>query len=183
MDNKLDSGFRFFWCGLAVLCLQATMLRAFAQIDCASTPLAAVQLSRGETLHSPVAEGKGYRVTSIRRDHVLDQRWATIARCGHPEWPSLSLRTSETDTALHLPVTQIQEEDSQARPSVRAGDIVHLWRQESLLRIEVTGVAEENGRVGKLIRVRLLRSDTDDQSIEQQFTGIVRGPADVEMQR
>ncbi|MEO6816003.1 MAG: flagella basal body P-ring formation protein FlgA [Edaphobacter sp.] len=130
-----------------------------------------------------MAEGKGYRVTSIRWDPVLNQRWATVVRCGHPEWPSLSLRTGETNTASRLPVTQIQEEDAQSGPLVHAGDIVHLWRQENLLRIEVTGVAEESGRLGKLIRVRLLRRDTDDQSIEEQFTGIVRGPADVEMQR
>jgi hypothetical protein len=64
---------------------------------------------------------------------------------------------------------------------VHAGDVVRLWRREDLLRIEVTGVAEESGGVGKKIRVRLLRRNTDGPSKEEQFTGIIRGPSDVEM--
>ena len=67
-------------------------------------------------------------------------------------------------------------------PVVRAGDIVRLWRQESFLRIEVAGMSEESGGLGKTIRVRLLRRNTDDQSIPEQFSGVIRGPSDVEMQ-
>jgi hypothetical protein len=65
---------------------------------------------------------------------------------------------------------------------VRAGDIVMLWKQENLLRIEVTGISEESGSLGKTIRVRLLRRTTDDQFAQEQFSGIIRGPSDVEMQ-
>jgi hypothetical protein len=36
--------------------------------------------------------------------------------------------------------------------------------------------------VGKTILVRLLRRNTDDQSIPEQFSGVIRGPSDVEMQ-
>jgi hypothetical protein len=65
---------------------------------------------------------------------------------------------------------------------VHAGDIVRLWKQEDLLRIEVAGVSEETGGLGKIIRVRLLRRNADDQAIQERFSGIVRGPSDVEMQ-
>jgi flagella basal body P-ring formation protein FlgA len=67
-------------------------------------------------------------------------------------------------------------------PVVHAGDIVRLWRQEELLRIEVVGVSQESGGLGKAIRVRLLRQNTDNQAIQEQLSGIVRGPSDVEMQ-
>ena len=60
-----------------------------------------------------------------------------------------------------------------------AGEVVRLWRQEDNLRIEVTAMSEENGGLGKAIRVRLMGGG----SAEQQFIGIVRGVADVEMQR
>jgi hypothetical protein len=43
-------------------------------------------------------------------------------------------------------------------------------------------VSEESGGLGKTIRVRLLHRGTDDQSIRQKFSGVVRGPANVEMQ-
>jgi hypothetical protein len=43
-------------------------------------------------------------------------------------------------------------------------------------------VSEESGGLGKTIRVRLLRRNADDQVIQERFSGIVRGPSDVEMQ-
>jgi hypothetical protein len=33
------------------------------------------------------------------------------------------------------------------------------------------------------VHVRLIRANSADQQVEQQFVGIVRGPADVEMSR
>ena len=65
---------------------------------------------------------------------------------------------------------------------VRAGDIVRLWRQESLLRIEVSGVAEESGGLGSSIRVRLATGDTNEQSVQERFLGVIRGPWSVEIQ-
>jgi flagella basal body P-ring formation protein FlgA len=57
-----------------------------------------------------------------------------------------------------------------------------MWSQESNLRIEAAGRAEEAGTVGSLVRVRLLHSGFD-LGQEQTLVGIVRGPGDVEMQR
>jgi ribosomal 50S subunit-recycling heat shock protein len=67
-------------------------------------------------------------------------------------------------------------------PLIRAGDVIEVWRQEDLLRIEVSGVAEQSGSMGETIRVRLLRPAGSNQSLEEQFSGVVRGRADVEMQ-
>ena len=65
---------------------------------------------------------------------------------------------------------------------MRAGDIVRLWWQENLLRIEVAGVSEESGGLGKTICVRLLRTNTDAQLIPKHYFGVIRGLSDVEMQ-
>lgn len=179
---------RSFLCWFALAGLSGVVSPAVARAHCAKTPDAAIQSSRMGSVSSSsssVSEDKGYRVTGVRWDPVLNQKWAMIARCDHPEWPELSLRAEEKGAASRPSTARTREEDSPAVAAasvVRAGDVVHLWRQEALLRIEVTGVAEESGSVGKSIRVRLLRRTTDDQSIEEQFSGIVRGRADVEMQ-
>ncbi|MEO6909617.1 MAG: flagella basal body P-ring formation protein FlgA [Edaphobacter sp.] len=130
--------------------------------------------------HPAKADSLGYRVTMIRWDPVLRQSWARVASCGHPEWPEVSVRA----TTLAGPARQSSRRGVEVFPLalvVRAGDVVRLWRQEQEMRLEVTGVAEESGGLGSRIRVRLLRRETDEPSQEEQFTGIVRGPSNVEM--
>jgi hypothetical protein len=149
----------------------------FASV-CAGTPAAAMELAGAKAAPSP-ADGKGYRVASVRWDPVMQQSWATIVSCEHPEWPGVSLRTTEVSEVQRGLGAPLREERS---PLVRAGDIIELWRQEDLLRIEVSGIAEQSGGMGETIRVRLLRRQGSSQSVEEQFSGIVRGRADVEMQ-
>ena len=121
------------------------------------------------------AKGGSYHVSEVRWDPVLGQRWAVLASCEHPEQPTFAVLTNETITGK---ASSLQRKEDSA-PMVRAGEVVRLWRQEENLRIEVTAMSEENGGLGKTIRVRLMGGD----SAEQQFIGIVRGVADVEMQR
>jgi flagellar basal body P-ring formation chaperone FlgA len=179
MENEFCLCKKIFLGWIALLGLLGLASVAWAA-DCAGTPAAA--LKSGVTissLSSPQSADQGYRVTSVRWDPVMRQSWAIIVSCGHPEWPGISLRTDEADHTAHGMSVQAREESS---PVVRAGGIVALWRQEEMLRIEVTGVAEQSGSVGETIRVRLLRRPGSNQSVEEQFSGIVRGRADVEMQ-
>jgi Zn ribbon nucleic-acid-binding protein len=142
---------------------------------CASTPVAAVNLNEANG-RQPLQGDDGYRVTTVRWDPVLRQGWAMVARCGHPEWPEVALPTrARSDTKEFVAAATTP-------PVVRAGDKVRLWRQENALLIEVAAVAEESGSVGKSIRVRLVRAGIEGQ-MERQMVGIVRGQADVEMQR
>ncbi|MDW5266495.1 MULTISPECIES: flagella basal body P-ring formation protein FlgA [Acidobacteriaceae] len=161
---------------IALVGLQSATAFAAA---CAETPAAAMRLAGAKAAPSSMPDDKGYRVASVRWDPVMQQSWATIVSCGHPEWPGVSLRTDETSDAQRGLSAQARVERS---PLVRAGDIVELWRQEDLLRIEVSGVAEQSGSMGETIRVRLLRRQGSNQSVEEQFRGIVHGHADVEMQ-
>jgi hypothetical protein len=148
---------------------------------CASTPVAAVNLSEtggGQALQG----GDGYRVTSVRWDPLLRHGWAMVARCGHPEWPEVALPTRLSSLALKLEGGTASIGVVDVPLVVRAGDTVRLWRRENKLRIEVAAVAEESGGLGKSIRVRLVRAGMEGQA-ERQMVGVVRGPADVEMQR
>jgi Chaperone for flagella basal body P-ring formation len=125
----------------------------------------------------------GYRVTSIQSDVVLGQKWALIASCDHPEWPTLALQMYGSNPLPSTLQTRQRPRDGiSATPVVHAGDPVRLWKQEDLLRIEIAGISEESGSLGNRIRVRLLHRNTDDQAMQEQFSGIIRGPSDVEMQ-
>ncbi|WP_348266056.1 flagella basal body P-ring formation protein FlgA [Edaphobacter sp. DSM 109919] len=178
MENIFNLRRRILWCGIAVLSLLGTASFAVAA-NCAGTPAAAARSAGAGSSLSPLPEGKGYRVASVRWDPVMRQSWATIVSCAHPERPGILLRTGDANHAEHRLSVQVREDHT---PVVRAGDMVQLWRQEDLLRIEVAGVAEQSGSVGETIRVRLLRRPGSNQSIEEQLSGVVRGRADVEMQ-
>src|SRR5665213_2222820 len=167
---------KWMLCALAIASLQG--ITTFAAV-CARTPADAVRLAGTKTGPSAMPEDKGYRVASVRWDPIMQQSWATIVSCDHPEWPGVSLRTAESSDAQRGLNTQARVDRS---PVIRAGDVVELWRQEDLLRIEVSGVAEQNGSIGETIRVRLLRRAGSNQSVEAQFSAVVRGRADVEMQ-
>lgn len=184
MGKNRNSWIRIFLCWIVALSVPGAALTAFAGTDCARTPDAAIKLFR--TAVSPNranTKGRGYRVTSIHWDPVLRQSWARIANCDHPEWPEVSVRAEATKAGSTRQMSHDGAESFPFVPVIHAGDIVRLWRQEDLMRIEITGVAEESGGIGKTIRVRLLRRKTDDQAKEEQFTGIIRGPSDVEMLR
>ena len=129
----------------------------------------------------------GFRVTSTRWDPILHQRWAQVASCEHPEWP-----TVELPAGVSLQIAPVANKSAAARsadsllpllPVVHAGDIVQLWSQEDVLRIEVAAIAEQSGALGQPVRVRLMQRATLGQQTEEQFNGVVRGPHDVEMQR
>jgi Chaperone for flagella basal body P-ring formation len=154
-----------------------------AQSICYSTPGQAVDAVATGALAPAVPKRNGYRVTNVRLDPILGQRWAMIATCEHPDWPAFALPVSGTE----LPIVpqeakRVVIRDSKSVPVVRAGETIRLWGQEDLLRIDMAGIAEEDGGLGKTIRVRLAHRNTDGQSIPQQLAGIVRGPSNVEIQ-
>ena len=166
------------------IALQGMSIVRSALAACYITPHMAVEaFVTSSPVPSALKKG-GYQVTRITSDSVLGRRWATIVSCSHPEWPvfavpapggrSVVLSPSETQRSL--------TESVGGAPLVRAGDIVRLWWQESLLRIEVAGLSEESGGLGKTIRVRLLRTNTDAQLIPKQYSGVIRGLSYVEVQ-
>jgi hypothetical protein len=168
---------------VSLFTLQGISMTSSSRAVCYSTPSKAIDALVANSSYSPAVKAGGYRVTRIESDQVLGLRWAMIARCGHPEWPLVALPSNGASSVALTQETERSGGDGLSTgPVVRAGDIVRLWRQESYLRIEVAGVSEESGRLGKTIRVRLLHRKTDDQFLSEPFLGVIRGPLDVEMQ-
>jgi Chaperone for flagella basal body P-ring formation len=182
MKPRLRSRLLHFLWWSSTLSIGAAAAGGSAQTACYSTPRAALDAIRPGSVLSPVSQGAGYRVTGIQSDPVLGRRWAIVSSCDHTEWPVSAVQISGSDPAAPSQTNRIPMTSVRSIPVVHAGDIVRLWKQEDLLRIEVAGVSEETGGLGKIIRVRLLRRNADDQAIQERFSGIVRGPSDVEMQ-
>jgi hypothetical protein len=112
----------------------------------------------------------------------MRESWATVVSCAHPERPGISLRVDEAHPASRAVAALAQRDRASITPVVRAGEIVQIWRQEPLLRIEVAGIAEQSGVVGERIHVRLLHRNDGTSTNEAELTGVVRGRAEVEMQ-
>jgi hypothetical protein len=167
-----------------LLLLRLTFGSRVAQAICYDTPRSAINAVRSSSSISPVSKNWGYRVLKIQSDLVLRQRWAIISNCSHPEWPELALPLTGNDP-IDLPqeIVTSSVTDAKTTSIVHAGDVVQLWRQEDSLRIEIPGISEETGDLGKTIRVRLLHRSTDNQSAPEHFYGVVRGRFSVEIQR
>jgi hypothetical protein len=153
---------------------------------CANTPAAAAAGLKGANTLFALKQDGGFRVQSLRWDPVLRQRWALVVSCAHPEWPATEVLSQISDGDI-LPSGKTAQGKADSLvpllPAVRAGDEVQLWSQEGDLRIEVAAMAEQNGDLGKTVRVRLMRRETLGPQVQEQFYGVVRGPHDVEMQR
>lgn len=163
---------------ILVLLLQSPVLPCAGFAACYVSPQAALEGTVSGHLSSAAKES-GYKVIGVRQDRLLGRNWAVIARCDHPEWSTVALPFSGEAASA---VPKAYASDLLSPVVVHAGDTVRLWRREPLLQIEVAGVAEENGSLGKTVRVRVVSRNTDNPFTREEFTGIVEGRADVEMQ-
>lgn len=128
----------------------------------------------------------GYRVIARRWDVALNIGWELRQDCAHPDWPARSVAVSAgvVDRSLNNPSVRQQHSPPAFQPLlVRAGDPVTLWLQDDRVRIQMTGVAEQSARSGERVSVQITRQTDDAGLTVQRFTGVVRGPGDVEMER
>ena len=170
---------------------------------CARTPAAAVLAAVSPVAGSgagvvPVTQG--YRVRAVRWDPLQQQNWAVVERCEHPELPAVAVLTKLPGPFTVSPVEVASQRldlvagetasasvirANSAVSVVKTGDMVRLWKADERAHIELVGTAEENGVVGARVRVRLATpKEADGQMAPPQFlAGVVRGPADVEIER
>ncbi len=144
--------------------------------------------------------GAAHCVVVYHRDPILGRRFVTITNADHPDWPAITVAEDgrlpiaaesvvaqgpaveevapqELSTAKSVKLPVQQRTDT---PTVRAGQVVRLWKHEAGLQVDVSGVAEDNGSVGQRIRVRSSVVSGAGQP-PQEIAGIVRGAASVEM--
>jgi len=153
----------------------------------AATPLrsgcwATRALALEPALARPTESLRGFRVTALRWDPLLQQQWAIVSSCERPELPSLTLPVPEK-ISRHKGVTKT------SLSIVHSGDVVRVWSQETFVRIEMTGVAEENAALGDRVRIHLLRPPTavfegaDFAANTETLFGVARGAHEVEIKQ
>lgn len=153
---------------------------ASIESGCTRAPALSYQIAGSPELSAMLTSRDRYRVSGIRWDPILNQRWAMISSCNHPERPSISVLLTNSRQS-----TSFLKGDVSAQspfPVVHAGDLVQLWSQEQNFRIEIAGRVEQNGAAGNKVRVRMLHSGFDAGQT-QTTIGIVRGPGNVEILR
>ena len=115
----------------------------------------------------------------VVRDEELARSWKLVVDCRHPEWPAKMVAVAEGAAPL-VSVREVRA--TVVLPAlVRAGETVRVWRQDAMVRLETTGVAESSGALGKAVKVRLVRRDSSGQAMEQHVSGVVDGAGSVEM--
>jgi hypothetical protein len=170
-----------YYCGgkFSIFVLQLATFAWSGWAACYGTPQAAIDGAVGGTLSASKAGENGYKVIKVQRDELLRRSWAMVANCEHPEWSVIALPISSSSSIEFM---RSFPSIAQLPIVVRAGDTVRLWRREALLQITVNGVSEENGSLGNTVLVRLPQRSIDSISPPEEFTGVVRGPSNVEMQ-
>lgn len=126
----------------------------WAEGSCFRTPSqAAVQV--GE------AEGGGFRLEFVRVDRLSGRSWATVRSCVHPEWPAVLVPglvpVSDSSAQVHA----IKAGAAMQPPDMVGGQTVRVVQADSMVRIEMTGVAQASGRVGERVWVRVLGPGED----------------------
>jgi len=155
-----------FLLGAAGVC-GATAIRA---VGCAPTVEAAI----ARLLAQEQATGEtGYRVASVRIDHLRGHSWAMVVSCSAPASPMI---------AIELP-GGVAMSDAIVLSHVRMGESVKIVRSGDGSRMELSGVAVESGAIGDSIHVRLPRFGDDAGDAAPVIMCRVVGPGVVEAVR
>lgn len=171
--TSLTSKFLILAAGLlAAITVAASPLHS----GCRATPEEA--LKQSSTDHDGSIQG--FRIANLRWDPFLQQQWAIVVSCAHPELPPLTLKVP-VQSSRYADVTRL------SLPAVRNGDFVRAWSQGSFARIEMNGVADGNAALGDRIRIRVMRPLPSDGGLtatgsSETLFGIVRGPHNVEIE-
>lgn len=153
---------------------------------CSATPVLTINVARGAS--DVPRRSEGYRLEAVRWDPLLSQRWAIISFCGRPDLPKLMLPMQNATNSVG---SAHGGRSITLFPVIHAGDMVQILSQEEFLRIELTGVAEENGVVGERVRVHLSRPAmtgfspvlTGFDNGNRSMLAVIRGPHMVEVAR
>ncbi len=149
---------------------------------------ASVMAADSLTIVQQRAEARGYRVREVWLDPVLQQRWAVLQSVNHPELPLLAELTelSTVGPALAAGGNEVAGLKAPAATAtgfqVRSGDRVILWSAEQNVRMQMSAIAEGNAAVGDRIQLRVTGAGVNGET-GWRISGIVRGPASVEMER
>lgn len=132
----------------------------------------------------------GYRTVARSWDAVLKREWESRQECAHPERPLRLVAINYEDSGSAKQSYRSGYESVPAATHmlvepllVKAGDTVRLWMQGTVVRIEMSGVAERSASQGERVIVQVTRHDDDAGLTVEHIAGTVSGAGEVEMER
>lgn len=134
-----------------------------------------------------VRDELGFRLEGVSRDVFGGRRWAEVRSCRYPERPSVlvALKDGRSGAEARLgrdeAVTKVGHAEGLARQIVmKAGARVTVVSADTMVRMEMSGVAVESAAAGERVRVRLASSG---EAGERIAVGVARSAELVEMVR
>ncbi len=124
-----------------------------------------------------VRDGEGFRLEGIRLDRVGGGRWARVVSCLHPERPGMAVRIAGDGAEVQVAGAAAGKLFGVGRTLVAIGSVVQVVQVEANVRLELAGVAQENGALGDAIRVRVGAA-----GLEHFVAAVVRGEGLVELE-
>jgi hypothetical protein len=123
---------------------------------------------------------------ATRWDVLLGRSLELRQDCVHPEWPVLVAAIGSTSVGLMA--RNVSARLNEVAPAIQpllvhAGERVRLWSQDEMVRIEMSGVAEQSARAGDRVMVQVTRQNDESGTTVESIAGTVRGAGDVEMEQ
>ena len=134
-------------------------------------------ISAAAAAASGLEDTNGFRLESVRYDAFSQTGWALVRSCLHPEWPGQIVRVAGGSKRFNYGVKTVARAVAVSLPLVTAGSRVRVVKAEESVRMELTGVAQANGREGEQLAVRLLAEGDRELFV----VGTVRRDGSVEM--
>jgi hypothetical protein len=122
-----------------------------------------------------------YCLSRVQFDPLLSKRWAILATLGRADRPLISVPMEDLKVDSWPECSRQPSEPTASPVLVHSGDPIRIWKHESLLNIDLAGVAEESGGLGQRIRIRIEPTPIGSDTLLSHLSGTVRGPANVEI--
>lgn len=162
------------------LLLIAASITAPVFAACAPTPLAASQASLQSGGDTQISSG--YRATAAIVDKTTARIWIRVIACGHPERPAI-LVPLYLPIALEKPSAVTPPHSSSQPLVVHAGQALRLHSVSDKSRIEISGIAEQQGAIGQAIRVHLVSGFTSAANTPaRQLVATITAQGEAELQ-
>ncbi len=138
----------------------STLVLAFAASLVASAETVCYRTAAQAAAQNGDEDRSGFRLDALSQDPLRPIQWATLRRCGHPEWPAIvvpaHLHPLATPESLPPSATPALSAPANTPPLVVAGSSVTITAAEDVVRLELQGTAQSAGHLGETIRVKLL---------------------------
>lgn len=154
------------------LCLSVPSAHALPIPGSGCAPTAEAAVARMLNGATSTGDPEGFRVDAVHHDYLRGRSWAVVVSCTRPALPHV---------AVLLPASTMASSVKAPSPMlVHAGDQVAVISRSGDSQMQLLGWAEESGRAGQQIRVRLgISLDAEHPALSLRGSVVKEGVVEV----